>query len=219
MKRILIITITAVALSSCAALDDAEYADVISLGAQVEVPENKVLKSIDCPKEFGDSSFNVLANCAYTAAVSDGAEWLSFKGTDSKVISMEGNSQIDFSYTSNNGERRMAKIVLEAPGRTDTVCVRQSGAYESFVRLMQENLTAAKDGGEYSVVIESSGISESLRVEALDENLSDVVIEDKVLSFTVAPNTMIDKRKMTIEVYYLDGWEERISSTLTIIQN
>ena len=113
----------------------------------------------------------------------------------------------------------MAKIVLEAPGRTDTVCVRQSGVYESFVRLMKETVTAVKEGGEYSVVIESSGISESLRVEALDENLSDVVIEDKVLSFTVAPNTMIDKRKMTIEVYYLDGWEERISSTLTITQN
>ena len=63
------------------------------------------------------------------------------------------------------------------------------------------------------------GVDESLRVEALDENLSDVVIEDKILSFTVAPNTMIDKRKMTIEVYYLDGWEERISSTLTITQN
>lgn len=204
---------------SCAGFDDAEYADVISLGAQVEVPQNKVLKSIDCPKEFGDSSFNVLANCAYTAAVSDGGEWLSFKGTDSKVISMEGNSQIDFSFTSNNGERRMAKIVLEAPGRTDTVCVRQSGVYENFVRLMKETVTAVKEGGEYSVVIESSGISESLRVEALDENLSDVVIEDKILSFTVAPNTMIDKRKITIEVYYLDGWEERISSTLTITQN
>lgn len=195
---------------SCAALDDAEYAEVISLGARVEIPVNKVLKSIDCTKESGDTSFTVLANCDYTMTVVQGSEWLSVKELDDTVA---------VSYTFNRGERRMAKIVLDAPGRTDTVCVRQEGSFENFVSLLQPAIAVAKEGGEYSVTVESSELSDFLQVESLDENISDVTLVDKVLTFTVAPNTMIDKRKMTIEVYYLDGWEERVSATLTITQN
>ena len=173
MKKYLLYIAAVLMFASCANLDDAEYVDVISLGALVDVPENKVLKSIDCPKEYGDTSFRVLANCQYTASIYSGSEWLSFIGQKETEITMEGESLLEFSFTSNNGECRMAKIVLEAPGRTDAVCIRQMGLYESYVKLMKDKLTVDKDGGEYSVAIESSALSETLSAEAFDENLSE----------------------------------------------
>ena len=221
MKKYLLMwgIISAVGLSSCSDIfDDAEYAPDIKLGAKV--------KTVDCYSTYGDCSFDVVSNCEYKASIIKGAEWLSFTGQgETTELAMKGNATLALSYTANRGYRRSARVVLSSGERRDTLTVRQIGAYEQQVVSDTERIDVPGEGGKYSVGITTNLLKKDFMFETLDTKgyqLSDRVDKykyvDGVFSFIIMPSESRDEKTFFVSIYALDDWGEKVSSSITVIQ-
>lgn len=207
----------AAAISCTAILDDAEYAEDIKLGAKE--------KAVECPLEYGECSFEVVANCKWSARIISGAEWLAFSGSDMKEIQNEGNATLSLSYTSNNGYRRRGLVVLSSGQRHDTLSVKQVGSYRQIVEAETKAISVPGEGGRYDIAISTNLIKKDFRFETVDSKgfpvigkTADCTFEDNIFSFRVLESDSRDEKTFIVRIYAVDAWEEKISADITITQ-
>ena len=126
MKKIFVIILAVSAfMASCSSPYYPEYVRVVSLGANTS--------SLMCENTEGEVELSVLSNVEYTATLISGSEWLSFKDTEGVTRIGNGNSIIEFVHKQNNNGKRVARLVLSADARRDTVKIKQYGRFEDFL--------------------------------------------------------------------------------------
>ena len=205
------------AVSCSDILDDAEYVDDIKLGAKE--------KFVECPSGYGECSFEVVSNCAYSARISEGAEWLSFTGKEGSEIELSGSTTLSLSYTSNRGYRRCGVLVLSSAERNDTLRVKQEGSYIQAISADIQQIDVPGEGGEYHVGIQTNLIKKDLKFETVDMKGFPIIdkvdrydFSDNVFSFRILPSVSRDEKIFYVRIYTVDGWGEKISTDIKITQ-
>lgn len=205
------------AVSCSDILDDAEYVDDIKLGAKEKV--------VECPSGYGECSFEVVSNCAYSARISEGSEWLSFTGKEGSEIELSGSTTLSLSYTSNRGYRRCGVLVLSSAERNDTLRVKQEGSYIQSISADIQKIDVPGEGGEYQVGIQTNLIRKDFRFETVDSKGFTIIdkvdrydFSDNTFSFRILPSVSRDDKTFTVRIYTVDVWGEKISADIQIIQ-
>ena len=224
MKKIFGFILAASAfLASCSSPYYPEYHRVVALGAETS---NLVVENTE---DF--CKLSIISNVEYDATIISGSEWLSFADTEGAVRSSKGNGVIEFKHMQNNNQKRVARLVLSADARRDTVKIKQKGRYEDFLYIHDDDkeLFSMENGTRMPVAWEGGEISFRLRTTCLDHQLSgwssDKTIvngfkfENGVCSFFVAANDELQPRIVTINISYVDGWEDTKTLALSIRQN
>ena len=224
MKKIFGFILAASAfLASCSSPYYPEYHRVVALGAETS---NLVVENTE---DF--CKLSIISNVEYDATIISGSEWLSFADTEGTVRSSKGNGVIEFKHMQNNNQKRVARLVLSADARRDTVKIKQKGRYEDFLYIHDDDkeLFSMENGTRMPVAWEGGEISFRLRTTCLDHQLSgwssDKTIvngfkfENGVCSFFVAANDELQPRIVTINISYVDGWEDTKTLALSIRQN
>lgn len=204
MRKNLIILLAylSVALTGC--WNEPEYIDVIRLGAR-----NKII-SLETP-EFGDSAFYLISNVDYKLEVISGEEWL----TVNEVCA----DSITFSYSSNNGFRRSAEIELSFGARVDRLKVLQPGKYEMRLGLSSTLIDVPAEGGSFEVNLLTNVLQRDLELEVSNTKvISNAILNNNLLSFSVAPAASRDTKTYTISVFVIDGWGEKVETVLEVRQ-
>lgn len=222
MKRIIMITAVAAAVMGCEGKYNAEFVNMVALGAKVS--------EVKCPQQNGESSFYIVANewvtnhdtvgVAYNATIVKGSEWLRFKENGSDFISRTGSGVLEFEFTANRGLRRSATILIQSGSRRDSLKVKQEGSYSEFVNLVSElpaGYKVPEEGGSYSFRIESDILPAELMIKKV-KGLGEAHISGNTLFVEILPSDSRDERKIGVTVYKLDAWGEEISSTITLTQ-
>lgn len=218
MKKILsIMFIAAACCTSCIegyVHDDADYVDLIALGA--------VEKEMICEVGAGNCAFNVLTNCDYNATIISGQNWASFADTDQFDTQRTVNDKVlVFDYKANNAGPRVAKVVLAAGTRRDTIAIKQKGLYEESVLVETSTINAPVEGGHYEVRTEIYGLLErDLKISTINTDIvTNISIDDnKVLLFDVLSNDTQNPRKAEIVVSFVNGWGENKKTVITVNQ-
>ena len=224
MKKIFGIVVAVSAfLASCSSPYYPEYVPVVALGANTS--------ALVCESEEGTASLNVISNVEYTATIISGDEWLSFADTESLTRVGNGNSVLVFNLRANNHDKRVARMVLAAESRRDTVKIKQKGCFEDYLTIHPEDkeLYMTLESGTRMSVPEAGGVYElRLRTSCLDQQIMcstdrtdavvDFKVENGVLSFRVKENVDSQPRILTVNVSYVDGWDDVKTYTFTIKQ-
>lgn len=224
MKKIFGIVVAVSAfLASCSSPYYPEYVPVVALGANTS--------ALVCENDEGTASLNIISNVEYTATIISGEEWLSFADTESLTRVGNGNSVLVFNHRANNHDKRVARLVLAAESRRDTVKIKQKGHFDDYLAIHPEDveLYLTLENGTRMSVPEAGGNYElRLRTSCLDHQIScttdrpdavgDFKVENGVLSFRVKENVDSQPRILTIEVSYIDGWDDKKTYTFSIKQ-
>ena len=219
MKKLFAISILVAALcTSCIdgyVHDDAHYVPEVILGAR---EKSQIVEAAD-----GVCSFNVITNCDYEARIVSGEKWASFSDTKETVTARSAyETVISFDYNANTAGPRVAKVVLSAEGRRDTIAIKQKGLYEENVTVVGEStISAPVEGGHYTLRVEFTGLLEKdIKISCIQADVvSNILLDDnKVLSFDVLKNETQNPRTAKIEISYLTGWDEKKSTVVTVNQ-
>lgn len=224
MKKIFGIVVAVSAfLASCSSPYYPEYVPVVALGASTS--------ALVCENDEGTASLNVISNVEYTATIISGEEWLSFADTESLVRVGNGNSVLVFNHRANNHDKRVARLVLAAETRRDTVKIKQKGGFEDYLTIHPEDkeLYMTLENGTRMLIPEAGGVYElRLRTSCLDhqimcstdrtDSVVDFKVENGVLSFRVKENVDSQPRILTVTLSYVDGWDDTKTYTFTIKQ-
>ena len=224
MKKIFGIVVAVSAfLASCSSPYYPEYVPVVALGANTS--------ALVCESEEGTASLNVISNVEYTATIISGDEWLSFADTESLTRVGNGNSVLVFNHRANNHDKRVARLVLAAESRRDTIRIKQKGCFEDYLTIHPEDkeLYMTLENGTRMLIPEAGGVYElRLRTSCLDHQIScstdrtdavvDFKVENGVLSFRVKENVDSQPRILTVNVSYVDGWDDVKTYSFTIKQ-
>ena len=210
-------------LASCSSPYYPEYVPVVALGANTS--------ALVCESEEGTASLNVISNVEYTATIISGDEWLSFADTESLTRVGNGNSVLVFNHRANNHDKRVARLVLAAESRRDTIRIKQKGCFEDYLTIHPEDkeLYMTLENGTRMLIPEAGGVYElRLRTSCLDHQIScstdrtdavvDFKVENGVLSFRVKENVDSQPRILTVNVSYVDGWDDVKTYSFTIKQ-
>ena len=204
MRKFVYITLFCAASVLTGCWDKPEFIDVIRLGAT-----EKTIELLDC--EYGDSTFYLISNVDYRLEVVSGGEWVTVTQNDADSIC--------FSYPSNNGFRRSAELRISYGRRTDNLKILQPGKYEMRVEMSEQTIDVPATGGEYAVDVLTNVLRRDMYVEVSnDRMLTDVLLENNRLTFAVPEATSRDTKTYTLTVYAVDGWGERVSAVLNIVQ-
>lgn len=192
-----------------------EYVPVVSLGANTD--------DVIIGSEAGTCSFNVISNLDYEALIVEGETWLSFEDIEGTVRPGSGNGVLKFNYRTNNHGRRVARVVLAAETRRDTVCIKQESAYPEFLEIHPadvEKYFILEEGTRISVAEEGEFFQLRLQTSCLDHEItcwtdqphmiSDFSIENNLLSFRVLKNQEGQPRIANVELSYINGWDEKV---------
>lgn len=205
------------ALSACSALDDAQYAEDIKLGAKV--------KLVECLDNYGQCSFDVVSNGPYMASIIKGDEWISFTGSDESSISLKGHTTLSVLYTSNRGYRRKGLIVLSSGSRKDTLIIKQEGSYKEKVSVGTKTFNVPGEGGRYSVTINTNLLPKDFHFETVDtrdyplvNRVDDYEYENNIFSFRVLPSESRDIKTFKVRIYAMDDWGEKVAGDVTVTQ-
>ena len=211
MKKIFVIAISAL-MASCFSPYYPEYVDIISLGANTD--------TIVCENGEGEVSLSILSNVEYTATLETGTEWLRFADTESAVRVGNGNESIDFVHMANNHDKRVANLVIEAGNVKRLVRIKQKGHFEDFLELHPEDLAGKFTGsdGRMPIAVNGEKVALRLKTSCLDHEItctvdhataiSDIKIDNRVLSFSVAENEEGMPRIINFTLSYVDGWDD-----------
>ena len=226
MKKIFVIILAVSAfLASCSSPYYPEYVRVVSLGGRPSV--------ITCEADEGISQLEVLSNVEYEATIISGSEWLSFTDTKELTRIGHGNGVIDLKRTENNNEKRLAKIVLSADTRHDTIKIKQKGRFEDFLTVHPDDsgifsLTSTRmpmdwEGGDVSFRLNTSCMAHQLSAWTSDKNaVSGFKFENGaacvIFSFRVGTNEEQQPRIITVRISYTDGWGDVKTFEFTIKQ-
>lgn len=223
MKKFFVIILSVSAfLASCSSPYYPEYRPVVSLGAETS--------NLVCENTEDYCRLAVIANVEYDATIISGSEWLSFADTEGVVRPGKGNEAIEFKHLQNNNDKRVARLVLSAGERHDTIKIKQKGRFEDYLEIHPDDqvLFSMEDGTRMPIVWEGGEVSFRLRTSCLDYELSgwssDKTIvngfkfENGVCSFNVAANDELQPRIIIIRLSYVDGWEDVRTLELSIRQ-
>jgi hypothetical protein len=224
MKKIFVIILAvAAAMASCSSPYYPEYIRVVSLGATTS--------NLICENTEDYCELSVISNVEYDATIISGSEWLSFADTDATSIKGSGNSVLSFKHMQNNNVKRVARLVLSADARRDTIKIKQKGRFEDFLAIHDDDKSkfSLENGTRMPVEWEGGEISVRLRTSCLDHQLSawssdativnDFHFDNGVFSFRVAANDEQQPRIVTVQVSYIDGWDDKQILEFSIRQN
>ncbi len=210
-------------LASCTSPYYPEYVPVVSLGANTS--------ALVCESEEGSASLNVISNVEYTATIISGNEWLSFADVNGDTYTGNGNTVLVFNHRANNHDKRVARMVLAAETRRDTVKIKQKGYFEDYLSIHPEDVEAQMplENGTRMLIPEKGGEYKlRLRTSCLDHQLSfytdrpDAIVDFKVsngvFSFRVKENVDAQPRIMVVELSYFDGWDDKRTCSFSIKQ-
>jgi len=213
----------ALGFTSCVVEED-DYVSDVALGAAVTD------KVVTVKADAGTIDIEVLSNKTYDVRLISGEEWVSLKKTSSSKASsqltLSGDGKFTVDYDRNARFRRMAKIVLSAETRRDTVCFRQEGALSSDISLPDSRMFVDKAGGKMRTRFISKLDFENVDIDIayadIDETdwISEFVRNNNFVDFTIGENIGDNvARKAVVTFSYEDGWGEKVSDALTITQS
>ena len=225
MKKIfgIILVVAASAMASCSAPYYPEYVPIVSLGANTS--------SLICESGEGESSLHVISNVEYTATIIQGGEWLSFADTESLVRTGYGNEAVRLSLLANNNGKRVGRVVLAAETRRDTIKVKQYGRFEDFLEIhptdkanlfpLNNNtrMEIEEAGGDYAVHLKTSCLDHQISFWTDEpEIVTNFKVENSVLTFHVNKNDDKQPRILSVELSYIDGWDDKQTLAFSIRQ-
>lgn len=186
-----------------------EKVEVVCLGAR----EKTVLLSMSAAID----TISLVTNVPYEMYVVAGGEWLELAA---EGLIPSYRKEMPFTVSDNSGYPRMAKVLLRASGRTDTVYVRQDGPLVDRVSVLDKTCTMGAAGGSFSTEVECLRYPDGVMVEvSLPKAVSSAVCAGGRLDVEVAPNLSRDSRVFTVKVYYMDDWNVQAYDTVTISQS
>lgn len=187
MKRYSIIAILAIAsLLSCEKMP--EKVILSGIGSRTN--------TIDVSWNGGDCTADILASGTFTASIPEGEDWISFKGEEDSVrsIEKEGDCTLAFTLEVNRGIPRSVEIKLECGTAATTLLIRQDGLLEGGLDVEEKNVLASYDGGRLSAKVNTKiqASKFSFRTEYLEEEstgwISGIRLSGNFIVFDVEPN-------------------------------
>lgn len=210
-------------LASCTSPYYPEYVPVVSLGANTS--------ALVCESEEGSASLNVISNVEYTATIISGNEWLSFADVNGDTYTGNGNTVLVFNHRANNHDKRVARMVLAAETRRDTVKIKQKGYFEDYLSIHPEDVEAQmplengtrmllpEKGGEYKLRLRTSCLDHQISFYTdRPDAIVDFKVSNGVFSFRVKENVDAQPRIMVVELSYFDGWDDKRTCSFSIKQ-
>lgn len=188
-----------------------------------------------CENTEGVRVLRIISNVEYKATIISGSEWLTFASADNDG---DGNSMtrdgvagdMYFNHLQNNNGKRVARLVLAADTRRDTIKIKQKGRFEDYLevhpndlgKFTLENGTRMElpwEGGEVSFRLNTSCNDYQLSAwTAETKSLNDFKFENSVCSFRVSANDEQQPRILTFQISYVDGWDDKHILELSIKQ-
>lgn len=211
MKKILVIAFSAL-LTACFSPYYPEYREVISLGATT--------KDVTCENTEGEFYIKIISNVAFTATLESGTDWVRFADYDATTIETRGHQQLYFEHSANNHDKRVAVLSLTSGDLRREVIIKQKGHFEDYLEIHPEDKAAnfTNNYGQMPIRYEGAEVSLRLKTSCLDHEitctvdhdtaLSNVKIENSVLSFVVNENEEGAPRVISMHLSYVDGWNE-----------
>lgn len=210
-------------LASCSSPYYPEYVPVVSLGASTS--------NLVCENTESSCSLNIISNVEYTATIISGDEWLSFADTKSLTRKGYGNTVLVFNHRANNHDKRVARLVIAAETRRDTIKIKQKGCFEDYLSIHPEDVTEfltlengtrmsiPEIGGEYSLRLRTSCLDQELTCWCdRTDTVTDFKVENSVLSFRVKENLDGQPRIIHVELSYINGWDDKCTYSFSIKQ-
>ena len=223
MKKIFVTILAVAALASCSSPYYPEYRPVVALGADTS---NLIVENTEDVCRLA-----IISNVEYEATIISGSEWLSFVDTEGTLRKGYGNEAIMFKHLQNNNDKRVARLVLAAHSRRDTIKIKQKGRFEDYLEIHDDDkeLFTMENGTRMSIPWEGGEFSFRLRTSCLDHELSAWTSDNSIISefkfengecsFKVAENNEQQPRIVTFQISYIDGWDDRRTLELSIRQN
>ncbi len=222
MKKILVIILVLSAFAmSCTTPYYPEYRRLVSLGAYTG--------DVIVEREAGETSFPVASNVDYEARIISGETWLSFADAEGLSVNKSGNSTVFLKYNKVSQGPRVARIVLSAENRHDTVKIKQKGNYDEFLEMHPADkakyltlkdgtrMSVAEEGGKFEIRLEYSCRDTDIKVwVSHPEVITACNIENRVFSFEVLPNKTMQPNIMDVKLSFINGWEEEVELTFSI---
>lgn len=157
----------------------------------------------------GDCSTQVLSNGAFSVSIPDDADWVHFKSSADRKLSLSGDVTLSFTVDINRSVPRKAGVVLSRGNNTAILTISQDGLLQGGFELVQQGVSVDYGGGECAVrvstLLKDSDLSYRVFYEQ-DEELSwigNIRLEGNFIRFSVAANisaTLV--RHARIEVMY-----------------
>ncbi len=202
----------AVTLPSCEALDDAEYPKILELIAPTS--------EFNVDEAEGAVEIPIYAKGGYSVKFMNNIEgnWATLNHNH-----MNNDGTLVVSYKQNDGFRRMAaiRLCLDSGERADTVWVKQAGVVPvidcgapfkaiegSSVEPIQLDVDTNIPFDEFEIAYTNDGANW----------ISDISIEEGVLTMTPAANNSELPRNSIVSFTYIDGWGEKFELRVFITQ-
>lgn len=204
--------LAAVAVCFASCTEKGDYFSLEELGAK----ENTYI--VDT--EAGVISVEVLSNKSYDLSFANTVDWATLK-----AFRMSGDGSFDVDYDANPGFPRMATIFIQGPGNADTVYLKQRGLTIPELKFPNQNIIVKGEGGMVEADIQTNIDFEEMAVaieytsEEGVEWISQMDIVDGKFVFEAQGNLSETKlRNARITLSYVDGWDQKIASTLYLTQ-
>ncbi|NDV78731.1 BACON domain-containing protein [Dysgonomonas sp. 511] len=201
-------------LGACS-MDDGDDIDMSELGA--------TNSEYIVPAQPGEVQVQVYSNTTYNLTFVNDTDWASFPESQ---ISGDGNFTV--SYNANVGFPRMSAILIDAPsvGRQDTVYLKQRGAIEPKMDFKMTSQTVMGDGGRIEAELDTNIEFADMEIKVTYSNQDGVewihdnfAIEGGKLIMTADNNpSETSLRNARVELVYVDGWKQKIVSSLFLTQ-
>lgn len=170
--------------------------------------------------EGGEALVNVYANMPGKAVLKDSPSWLRIANAE-----FEADATLSVNVSANTGAQRMASMVLSTAARLDTVLIKQKGAYNEYLDIVEASVVAYNGMGDTKAEISSNvdPKSVSFRKVYLDSEASDWITNVKLVDNHIVVSTKdnTDEKKVRraiVEVQYTDGWNQTLGGSLRITQ-
>ena len=222
MKKIFVAILAVAALASCSSPYYPEYRPIVSLGAETS---NLVVENTEDIRRLA-----IISNVEYNATIISGSEWLSFADTEGTVRIGSGNEAVEFKHLANLNEKRVARLVLSADTRRDTIKIKQKGRTEDFIEIhdSDKELFSMENGTRMPIGWEGGEVSFRLRTSCMDHQLSawsadETIVngfkfENGLCTFFVSANDELQPRIVLFQISYIDGWGDKRVLELSIRQ-
>ncbi|MBE6212314.1 MAG: hypothetical protein E7129_04155 [Rikenellaceae bacterium] len=222
MKKIFVTILAVAALASCSSPYYPEYRPIVSLGAETS---NLVVENTEDICRLA-----IISNVEYNATIISGSEWLSFADTEGTVRIGSGNEAVEFKHLANLNEKRVARLVLSADTRRDTIKIKQKGRTEDFIEIHNNDkeLFSMENGTRMPIGWEGGEVSFRLRTSCMDHQLSawsadETIVngfkfENGLCTFFVSANDELQPRIVLFQISYIDGWGDKRVLELSIRQ-
>ena len=188
-------------------------------------------KTYTLSSDAGDLDIKVYSNQNYNITLENNEnEWIAIAESH-----LSGDGTLHVEYDFNDGFPRMAKICLSAEGSnlSDTIYLKQKGVKTPTFKLAKPNMTVHGYGGEVKAKLDmnidikdltiSVDYTDKETASTLSDNennwVKDITYENGFLVIQTDPNPNERAvRTATVNMVYIDGWEEEIKQQLFLMQ-